>query len=71
MIDNTRDLVIANTADMKNLEKKVDIMAAQLTEIHDSMLHARGAWFTLLALSSAFGFLAGQFNAIRAWLAGH
>jgi hypothetical protein len=68
--EDTRDRVIRQGEQINQLEKKVDELLNLVSEMRDSMLHAKGAWMTILALASVAGFIAGQLTNIMAWF-GH
>ena len=52
-----RERIAVVEAHQRHLEKKIDHMAEQLTDVHEVLLKARGAQWLLISMAMFLGFL--------------
>lgn len=68
MTDKDGERIAVLEANQRHLEGKIDLMAKQVTEMHELMLQAKGARWAILGVASLAGFLAGKAGGILGYL---
>ena len=62
--DDTRERLIKLESEFGHMEKKLDQVSKQVTEMHEILIGARGAKWAIMLIVAIAGFFAGKLGAV-------
>jgi hypothetical protein len=68
MSDDTRDRLIRLEAEVEHLTKGVSAMSAQVKDMHELLMQAKGARWAILGMASVGGFISAKLTALIPWI---
>lgn len=68
MSDDTRDRLIRLETEVEHLTANVSAMAAQVKDMHELLMQAKGARWAVLGMASIGGFISAKLTALLPWL---
>ena len=70
MSDDTRDRLIRLETEVEHLTKNVASMSAQVKDMHELLMQAKGARWAILGMAGIGGFISAKLTALIPWI-GH
>jgi hypothetical protein len=67
MGDDTRDRLIKLEAEFSHMEAKLDQVSAQVSEMHEVLVRAKGAKWAIMLVVGIAGFFAGKLGAVSSF----
>ena len=67
MSDDTRDRLIRLEAEVEHLTAGVNAMSAQVKDMHELMMQAKGARWAILGMASIGGFVSAKLTTFLPW----
>ena len=64
MSDDTRERLIKLEAEFTHMETKLDQVSAQVSEMHEVLIQAKGAKWAIMLVVGIAGFFAGKLGSI-------
>lgn len=64
MADDTRDRLIKLESEFAHMEAKLDQVSAQVAEMHEVLIQARGAKWAIMLIVALAGFFAGKLGSL-------
>lgn len=70
MSDDTRDKLIRLETEVEHLSGQVSAVAAQVKEMHELMMQAKGARWAIIGMASIGGFVSAKLTTFLPWITG-